>query len=205
MSKRKRNLRKRKFSSNFTLLPSLSKLTKEATNAQNRFDRLLHDNADLKNKLSERSRELAKAQQKADNLENECKSLKLKSLQAEDEIQRSEVNALVSFFKDMADEKNNRLLRKLLAFEEDKPKLLYNIAHYFRTNTKISLDGKVGERITLTDENIDRYEIQESVNLPCKAQVIGRGISYQDKSILRIQIELLDADIDEKENTNNGN
>ena len=103
----------------------------------------------------------------------------------------------------MADERHNRLLRKLLAFDGDEPRLMHDIAHYLRENVNLSLEGERGTKVTLTDKNIDHYELQGSVTLPCRAQVLRGGISFKGQPILRVQVELVEEEVGEEEKTNN--
>jgi len=166
-------------------------LAEEIRKAQSQFEQLGADNQRLRERLDKQGRELVQAQQQVTDLQTECDSLKQWLKLAEEEIERSHTNALVSLFKDMADERHNRLLRKLLAFEGDEPGLMHDIAHYLKENVNLSLEGERGTKVTLTDENIDHYELQESVTLPCRAQVIGRGISFKGQPILRVQVEKL--------------
>lgn len=187
------------------LFPSLDQLAGEIRNAQSQFGQLGSDNQKLRERLDEQGQELVQAQQQVTDLQTECDSLKQRLKLAEKEVERSYTNALVSLFKDMADERHNRLLRKLLAFEGDEPGLLHDIAHYLKENVNLSLEGERGDKVTLTDENIDYHELQESVTLPCQAQVIGRGISFKGQPILRVQVELVEEEVGVEEKTNNGN
>ena len=187
------------------LFPSLNQLAKEIRDAQSQFGQLGADNQRLRERLDKQGQELVQAQQQVTDLQIECDSLKQRLKLAEAEVERSHTNALVSLFKDMADERHNRLLRKLLAFEGNEPGLTHDIAHYLRENVNLSLEGERGIKVTLTDENIDHYELQESVTLPCRAQVIGRGISFKGQPILRVQVELVEEEVGEEEKTNNGN
>ena len=186
------------------LFPSLNQLAEEIREAQSQFEQLGADNQRLRERLNKQGQELVQAQQQMTDLQTECDSLKQRLKLAEEEVGRSHTNALVSLFKDMSDERHNRLLRKLLAFEGDEPGLMHDIAHYLRENVNLSLEGEGGTKVTLTDENIDHYELQESVTLPCLAQVIGRGISFEDQPILRVQVELVEEEVGEEEKTNNG-
>jgi hypothetical protein len=102
-------------------------------------------------------------------------------------------------FRDMANERHNQLLRKLLQFEEEEPALLRDLVQYLRDELNLALEGQVGMEITLTEENLDLYEVQDAVSLPHSAEVIGRGISFKGQHITRIQVEPIE------EETSDGN
>lgn len=171
------------------LLPNLNRLAEEIREAQSQFERLNAENQRLRERLDQQGQELARVQQQVTDLKAECESLKQQVELAKAEVDRSRTDALVSLFKDMADERHNRLLRKLLAFEGDEPELLRDLTHYLRDNVKLTLEGEKGTEITLTEENLDRYELQDAVILPCRAQIIGRGISFDGQPVLRTQVE----------------
>ena len=186
------------------LFPSLFQLEEAIRKAQSQFEQLGADNQSLREQLDKQNKKLLQAQQQMTDLQTECDSLKQRVKLTEEEVRRSRINALVSLFKDMADERHNRLLRKLLAFEGNEPGMMHDIACYLRENVNLSLDGERGTTVMLTDENLDNYELHESVTLPCQARVIGRGISFEGQPILRVQVELTEEE-GEEEKTNNGN
>jgi hypothetical protein len=78
--------------------------------------------------------------------------------------------------------------------------LLLELAHYLKDDLNLILEGEIGTEITLTEENLDRYELQEAVTLPCRAKIIGRGILFEGQLILRTEVEPVDVE----EETNNG-
>ena len=183
------------------LFPNLNRLAEEVREAQNQFERLNAENQRLREQLGQQNRERDHLQQQVTDLKAECESLKREVELAKAEIGRSRTDVLVSLFKDMADERHNHLLRKLLAFEGDEPELLRNLARYLRDDLNLALEGKVDAEITLTEENLNRYELQEAVTLPCRAEIIGRGISFEGRPILRPEVEPIEAE----EETSNGN
>jgi chromosome segregation ATPase len=182
------------------LFPNLNRLAEEIREAQSQFERLNAENRRLRERLDQQDQELARVQQQATDLKAECESLKRDVELAEAEVNRSRTDALVSLFKDMADERHNRLLRKLLAFDDKEPKLLLELAHYLKDDLNLILEGEIGTEITLTEENLDRYELQEAVTSPCRAKIIGRGILFEGQIILRTEVEPVDVE----EETNDG-
>lgn len=174
--------------------PNLNRLAEEILEAQNQFEQLSAENQGLREQLDRHSQELAQTQQQVTELKAECESLKQQVELAEAEIDRTRTDVLVSLFKDMADERHNRLLRKLLAFEGEEPDLLRDLARYLRDDLNLALEGEVGAEITLTEENLDRYELHEAISLPCQARIIGRGISLNDQPILRAQVEPVEGE-----------
>ena len=139
--------------------------------------------------------ELNRLKQREKNLQDECRSLRRRLKQKEEEIENSRTDALISFFREMNDEQNNRLLRNLLAFEGDEPALLHYIASYLRDTSGLALEGVIGEQIRLAKDTGD-YELQERVSYPCLVRVIGRGISFRGRTIIPIQVELVDEGIE---------
>jgi len=166
----------------------------------NKLEQLSIENQKLREELNQQSQELAQAQQQVTDLKAECASLKRQVKLAETEIDHSRSTVLVPIFKDMADERHNRLLRKLLAFDGEEPKLLRDLVRYLRDDLTLDLEGRVGDEITLTKENQYHYELYERFpSLPCRVRIIGRGISFDGQPVLRTQVEIV-----EKE-ANNGN
>jgi chromosome segregation ATPase len=203
------------------LFPNLARFLEEIQQAEEEFDRLSAENQALREQLQDQDRDLDEAQEKIqalkaevgsleqeldkqkqtstekqerlEALEAQCRSLEQRIEQTEAEVASSRTDALVSLFKDMADVQYNHVLRKLLAFEDEEPELLHHLASYFRDNLKLTLEGEVHAQIMLTEENLDDYEVEERVVLPCPARVIGRGISFDGRPILRTQVEPLEG------------
>lgn len=169
-----------------------AKPTSEVQGVLDKLERVNSENQRLKEELEQQSQEMAWTQQQVTDLKAEWTSLKQQVELAETEVDGSRTDALVSLFKEMANERHNRLLRKLLAFNGEEPKLLRDLARYLRDDLKLALEGAIDDEVTLTEENLDRYELQEAVTLPCRARIIGRGISFEGRSILRTQVELID-------------
>jgi predicted nuclease with TOPRIM domain len=169
-----------------------AKPTSEVQEVLDKLERVNSENQGLKEELDQQSQELAWTQQQVTDLKAEWTSLKQQIELAETEVDGSRTDALVSLFKEMANERHNRLLRKLLAFNGDEPKLLRDLARYLRDDLKLALEGAIDDEVTLTEENLDRYELQEAVTLPCRARIIGRGISFEGRPILRTEVELID-------------
>ena len=169
-----------------------AKPTSEVQEVLDKLERVNSENQRLKEELDQQSQELAWAQQQVTDLKAEWTSLKQQVELAETEVDGSRTDALVSLFKEMANERHNRLLRKLLAFNGDEPKLLRDLARHLRDDLKLALEGAIDDKVTLTEENLDRYELQEAVTLPCRARIIGRGISFEGRPILRTEVELID-------------
>jgi septal ring factor EnvC (AmiA/AmiB activator) len=169
-----------------------AKPTSEVQEVLDKLERVNSENQRLKEELDQQSQELAWAQQQVTDLKAEWTSLKQQVELAETEVDGSRTDALVSLFKEMANERHNRLLRKLLAFNGDEPKLLRDLARYLRDDLKLALEGAIDDEVTLTEENLDRYELQEAVTLPCRARIIGRGILFEGRPILRTEVELID-------------
>jgi predicted nuclease with TOPRIM domain len=169
-----------------------AKPTSEVQEVLDKLERVNSENQGLKEELDQQSQELAWTQQQVTDLKAEWTSLKQQIELAETEVDGSRTDALVSLFKEMANERHNRLLRKLLAFNGEEPKLLRDLARYLRDDLKLALEGAIDDEVTLTEENLDRYELQEAVNLPCRARIIGRGISFEGRPILRTEVELID-------------
>jgi septal ring factor EnvC (AmiA/AmiB activator) len=169
-----------------------AKPTSEVQEVLDKLERVNSENQGLKEELDQQSQELAWAQQQVTDLKAEWTSLKQQVELAETEVDGGRTDALVSLFKEMANERHNRLLRKLLAFNGDEPKLLRDLARYLRDDLKLALEGAIDDEVTLTEENLDRYELQEAVTLPCRARIIGRGISFEGRPILRTEVELID-------------
>jgi len=176
------------------LFPNLSRLVEEIREAQNQFEQLNAEDQGLRERLDQQNRERDHLQQQVTDLKAECESLKREVELAKAEVDRSRTDVLVSLFKDMADERHNHLLRKLLAFEGDEPELLRNLARYLRDDLNLALDGEVDAEIMLTEENLDRYELQEAVTLPCRAKIIGRGISFDGQPVLRAEVEPIEGE-----------
>ena len=179
------------------LFSNLNRLAEEIRSAQDQFEQLNAENQRLREQLNQQSQELVRAQRLATDLTAECESLKRAVERAEVEVERSRTDALVALFKDMADERHNRLLRKLLAFEGDEPELLRDLADYLRDNLKLTLEGQIDNTVRLEETNLDHYEFKEAVNLPCKAQIIGRGISFEERTVLRTQVELVEGEVND--------
>jgi chromosome segregation ATPase len=200
-STRKRKLSKtprarRKSSSNSPKArssPGYAQLIEEIQVARSQRDQLAASNQKLQEQLSKQEQELALPQQQVTDLKAECDSLKQEVELAKAEVVSSRTDTLVSLFKDMADKRHNRLLHKLLAFEEDSPGLLRDVVRYLRDELKLTLIGETGSEIILTAENLDHYEVQEAVTLPCQVRVIGRGISFDGKVIARTEMELVEG------------
>jgi len=171
------------------LFPNLTRLVEEVVEAQRQFERLNADNQRLREQLRKQGQELAKAQQQAKDLKAECESLKQQVKLAEEQISRAPAEALVRMFSEMADERHNRLLRKLLTFDGEEPELLRDLVSYLRDHLKLVLDDEMDSVITLTEETLDRYDVQVAVTPPCQARVIGRGISLDGDPVLRTQVE----------------
>lgn len=169
-----------------------AKPTSEVQEVLDKLERVNSENQRLKEELDQQSQEMAWAQQQVTDLKAEWTSLKQQVELAETEVDCSRTDALVSLFKEMANERHNRLLRKLLAFNGEEPKLLRDLARYLRDGLKLALEGAIDDEVTLTEENLDRYELQEAVTLPCRARIIGRGISFEGRPILRTEVELID-------------
>lgn len=171
------------------------KIRRPTTEIRNALDELEHannENQRLREKLDQQSQDLARAQQQVTDLKAEWARLKQQLELVETEVDNSRTEALVSLFKDMASEGHNRLLRKLLAFNGEEPGLLRDLAHYLRDDLKLALEGIIDAEITLTEANLDRYEMQEAVTLPCRARIIGRGISFEGRPILRTEVEVIE-------------
>jgi len=169
-----------------------AKPTSEVQEVLDKLERVNSENQRLEEELDQQSQELAWAQQQVTDLKAEWTSLKQQVELAETEVDGSRTDALVSLFKEMANERHNRLLRKLLAFNGDEPKLLCDLARYLRDDLKLALEGAIDDEVTLTEENLDRYELQEAVTLPCRARIIGRGISFEGRPILRTEVEVIE-------------
>jgi chromosome segregation ATPase len=169
-----------------------AKPTSEVQEVLDKLERVSSENRRLKEELDQQSQELAWTQQQVTDLKAEWASLKQQVELAETEVDGGRTDALVSLFKEMANERHNRLLRKLLAFNGDEPKLLRDLVRYLRDDLKLALEGAIDDEVTLTEENLDRYELQEAVTLPCRARIIGRGISFEGRPILRTEVELID-------------
>lgn len=176
------------------LFPNLRRLVEEVQEAQDHFEQLYAENRDLKAQRDQQHQELARLQQKITDLNTKCDSLVQQLELTEAEVERSRTDALVSLFKEMADERHNQLLRKLLQFEDKEPPLLRDLVQYLRDELNLALEGQIGTEITLTEENLDYYEIQEPVTPPHTARIIGRGISFNGQSITRIQVEPVEED-----------
>jgi chromosome segregation ATPase len=181
------------------LFPSLRRLAEEIQEAQDHFERLYTENRDLRGQRERQNQELARLQQKTTDLNAKCESLIQQLTLTEVELEHSRMDALVTLFRDMANERHNQLLRKLLQFEEEEPTLLRDLVQYLRDELNLALEGEVGMEITLTEENLDLYEVQDAVSLPRPAEVIGRGISFKGQPITRVQVEPIE------EETSDGN
>jgi predicted nuclease with TOPRIM domain len=171
------------------------KTTRPATEPRDALDELERvniENQRLREELDQRSQELTRAQQQVTDLKAEWARLKQQLDLAEKEVDNIRTEALVSLFKDMANERHKRLLRKLLAFNGEEPGLLRDLARYLRDDLKLGLEGTIDAEVTLTEANLDRYELQEAVTLPCRARIIGRGISFEDRPILRTEVEVIE-------------
>jgi hypothetical protein len=174
-------------------------LVEEVQEAQDHFERLYSENRDLRGQREQQNQELARLEQKTADLNTKCESLVQQLTLTEAELEHSRMDALVTLFRDMANERHNQLLRKLLQFEEEEPALLRDLVQYLRDELNLALEGQVGMEITLTEENLDLYEVQDAVSLPHPAEVIGRGISFKGQQITRIQVEPIE------EETSDGN
>jgi hypothetical protein len=166
--------------------------TTEVRDILDELERANNENQRLREELDQRSQELAWAQQQVTDLKAEWARLKQQLELAETEVDNSRTEALVSLFKEMANERHNRLLRKLLAFNGEEPGLLCDLARYLRDGLKLALEGTIDAQVTLTEANLDRYELQEAVTLPCRARIIGRGISFEGRPILRTEVEVIE-------------
>jgi len=166
--------------------------TAEGRDALDELERANNENQRLREELDQRSQELAWAQQQVTDLKAEWARLKQQLELAETEVDISRTEALASLFKEMANERHNRLLRKLLAFSGEEPGLLCALARYLRDDLKLALEGTIDAEVTLTEANLDRYELQEAVTLPCRARIIGRGISFEGRPILRTEVEVIE-------------
>ncbi|NJN99260.1 MAG: hypothetical protein HC875_36790 [Anaerolineales bacterium] len=71
----------------------------------------------LQANLAEQDKALTQAEQRIADLHRECGSLRQQVIEEKAEAERSRTQALVELFKDMADDKHNRLLFKLLTAE----------------------------------------------------------------------------------------
>ena len=169
-----------------------AKPTSEVQEVLDKLERVNSENQRLKKELDQQSQELAWTQQQVTDLKAEWASLKQQVELAQTEVDGSRTDALVSLFKEMANERHNRLLRKLLAFSGEEPKLLCDLARYLRDDLKLALEGAIDDKVTLTEENLDHYELQEAVTLPCRARIIGRGISFEGRPILRTEVEVIE-------------
>lgn len=178
-----------------------AKRTPEVQEVLDKLERANDENQRLREELGQQGQELAWAQQQVTDLKAECASLKQQVELAGTEVDRGRADALVSLFREMANERHNRLLRKLLVFNDEEPKLLRDLACYLKDDLKLALEGEIDAQITLTEENLHRYELQEAVTLPCRAKIIGRGISFEGRSILRTEVEPIEAG----EETSHGN
>jgi predicted RNase H-like nuclease (RuvC/YqgF family) len=174
--------------------PHLSQFVEEILEAQSQFERLRAENQRLKGQVEKQDQELAQAQQQAMDLKAECETLKQRVGLAEAEISCSRTNALISLFSEMASERHNRLLRKLLTFDGDANELLHALERYLTDHLKLRLEGEKDAEITLTEENLDGYELEEAIDLPCRAKIIGRGISFEGVPILRVKVEPVEGD-----------
>ena len=72
---------------------------------------------------------------------------------------------------------------------------MHDLVQYLRHELNLALEGEVGMEIMLTEENLDLYEVQDAVNLPHPARVIGRGISFKEQSVTRIQVEPIEGEM----------
>lgn len=176
------------------LFPNLTTLVEEVVEAQRQFERLNAENQRLREQLRKQGQELAEARQQATDLKAECESLKQQVELADMQIDRAPTEALVRMFSEMADERHNRLLRKLLAFDDEEPELLRDLVSYLKDHLKLVLADEMGAEITLTEETLDRYEVQVAVKPPCQAKVIGRGISLDGDPVLRTQVEPIEGE-----------
>ena len=169
-----------------------SRPTTKPRDVLDELERVNSENQRLGEELDQRSQELTWAQQQVTDLKAELARLKQQLDMAQAEVDNSRTEAIVLLFKDMANERHNRLLRKLLAFNGEEPGLLRDLARYLRDDLKLDLEGTIDAEVTLTEANLDRYELQEAVTLPCRARIIGRGISFEDRPILRTEVEVIE-------------
>jgi hypothetical protein len=142
--------------------------------------------------VNQQEQALADGQRRIADLQAQCESLENETTRLREDVERSRADALRTLFADMSSERNNRMLRKLLAYDREEPGLLVDVVRYLKTEMNLALEGEVGSEVTLTQENLDDYEVNERVALPSQARIIGRGISFEGQTVLRTQVERIE-------------
>lgn len=173
------------------LFPTLNRVAKEVQQARGRLERLQAEGHRLRVQLDKEKHKVKQAKERIATLEAECKSLIHDLELAEREVENSRTSALITLFKKMASSQNDYLLRRVLAFEDEDIQLLHNLRDYLRAELDLRLEGELGGIVTLTEGNLDHYDVQETVDTPCKAEIIGRGILFKGHPVLRTQVEVV--------------
>ncbi|NDJ52508.1 MAG: hypothetical protein GYB68_05395 [Chloroflexi bacterium] len=151
-----------------------------------RLEQLQVENAQLKRQLAGVERQPDPGED-VNQAELHRMRTELKALQAQ--VEQAEQQAREDLFRQMVSSPAKRGLRKLIAFgEDDEPGWLAPLARYMRDELGLRLLGKAGERLTLTLDNRDDYQLNDRVELPCEVRITIRGIAINETVLLRPEV-----------------
>ena len=174
-----------------SLFITLDRVAQEILKAQARFDQIVADNRRLHARLDKSRDTAGRLREHVASLESECRGLRRKCELAEEETERSHTEAITGLLRALASKQTNHLLRRVLASRVEDKQLIEDLRDYFRKELDIALQGELGSVVTLTEENLHQYDVREAVDLPCAAQIIGRGVLFGAHRVLRTEVEPL--------------
>jgi len=132
---------------------------------------------------------LRNADERTGDLERKCKSLEGQLECALRTVEEQKATAIASLLTEMAAERANRLLLKILDAKGGDETLRQLAA--FLGDKGVELVHTKGEQIELTASKQHEYILREQATLPCHVEVIARGIRIGGRLIIRPEVRVL--------------
>ena len=132
---------------------------------------------------------LESVSERAGDLERKCESLEDQLERVLRAVEEQKTLAIVSLLAEMADERANRLLFKILDVKGADETLRQLTA--FLMDKNIEFVHTTGEQLELTECMQDDYTLKEQSTLPCHVGVIARGIKMNDHWIIRPEVQVI--------------
>jgi chromosome segregation ATPase len=133
--------------------------------------------------------DLESASERVGDLERKCRGLEGQLERALRAAEEQKTLAIVSFLAEMADVRANQLLFKVLD-RKRAGETLKRLAVFLRDKGVEFVHTK-GEQFELTDSIQHDYILKEQATLPCRVEVIARGIRMHDCWIVRPQVQVV--------------